>query len=74
MSKLARLVGERLREVRGDRTLTQVEKSSGVSASTWHRCENGGLPSIDSILLIGRNEGVSLNWLVLGIEPKALSK
>lgn len=59
-------IAERLREVRGDRTLVEFADSTGITRSTVNRCEMVGTPSIDTLVKIATTERINLNWLITG--------
>lgn len=63
--KLAKEIGERLVEVRGDRTLTGFAEEIGVWPATLTNYENGrNLPGAYFLQTVAEIEGVDLNWLV----------
>lgn len=55
-----RAIGERLREVRGQRTLAEFSEKVGVGRTTWSNYEAGRrLPSYEVLELLRRQEGVT---------------
>lgn len=62
---------ERLAElIRSEKPFTWA-KRLGISAATFNRMWNDGIPPKASVLiLIAKNTGVSLDWLLLGEEGK----
>ena len=61
-------IAARFAQLRGDRTYAQLAKSSKVSIAVLQRCESGRtLPSIENLILLATNEGVGIDWLLLGI-------
>lgn len=63
--------GERLRLARKDAGKSQTFMASMVSvnASTWNRWENNrSLPDLLDLQRIGSQCGLSLDWLVMGID------
>jgi transcriptional regulator with XRE-family HTH domain len=74
-SKLAREIGERITEVRGDRLQNEFAKAidvlpQNVSRWEWGEC----LPGVDMLLRICSKEKVSIAWLALGEGPKERAK
>jgi transcriptional regulator with XRE-family HTH domain len=58
-------VARRFATIRGDRSYPQFSKSSKVSISLLQRYETGaGLPSVENLILLASNEGVSIDWLL----------
>jgi transcriptional regulator with XRE-family HTH domain len=58
-------VARRFAALRGDRSYPQFSKSSKVSISLLQRYETGaGLPSVENLILLASNEGVSIDWLL----------
>ena len=64
-------LGERLIELRGDRSQSEWARQLGLgqqSISQWEA--DAGHPHINSIVIITEHEEVNLNWLVNGNGPK----
>lgn len=60
-------VGQRLREVRGTKTLNEFSEKLGVKASNISNIENGrSLMSVDLAIKISELYNVSLDWLLRG--------
>lgn len=58
-SETMRAIGERLREVRGERTLAEFTKNLGLARTTWSNYEAGRrLPSHEVMQLLERVEDV----------------
>ena len=62
-------IGERLKKVRGKISLVAFSDQFGYSYSYVRSCENGKKPSLEYLNEIVDFFGVSLNWLIYGIEP-----
>lgn len=65
-------IGERLKKVRGKISLAAFGDQFGYSYSYVRSCENGKKPSLEYLHEIVDFFGVSLNWLIYGIEPYSL--
>lgn len=65
-------IGERLKMVRGKISLVSFGEQFGYSYSYVRSCENGKKPSLEYLHEIVDFFGVSLNWLIYGIEPYSL--
>ena len=65
-------IGERLKKVRGKISLAAFGDQFGYSYSYVRSCENGKKPSLEYLHEIVNFFGVSLNWLIYGIEPYSL--
>jgi transcriptional regulator with XRE-family HTH domain len=63
-------LAERLKAVRGARTRVQFAVDLGVFQQNISRYEKGVAPHVDTLILLRREEGVDLNWLLTG-EPGA---
>ncbi len=62
-------ISERLIELAKTRTIRETAKLWGVSTATVSLyTKKGGMPSLDRSIVIANNEGVSLNWLAMGID------
>jgi transcriptional regulator with XRE-family HTH domain len=57
---------ERLAEVRAGRSQRQFARELGVFQQNVNRYENGTTPHTDFLIKLAVEEGVSLDWLLLG--------
>ena len=57
----------RLAMIRGDRSQRQFARDLGVFQQNVNRYEHGTTPAADFLMTIALKEGVSINWLLLGI-------
>ena len=57
----------RLAMIRGDRSQRQFARDLGVFQQNVNRYESGTTPAADFLMTIALKEGVSINWLLLGI-------
>jgi transcriptional regulator with XRE-family HTH domain len=77
MKKNHRKIGERIREIRKEKGLTQIEFSKilGITQDKLSKYENGrvGVP-IEIILKISDEFKISLDWLLKGKGPKISKK
>lgn len=72
-TRMAREVGERIAEVRGERSQREWSKETGIPQQSISYWEQGrGVPSAETLVRIARHEGVSLNWLFLGTGRKRM--
>ena len=62
-------VGERIRQVRGDRTQEDFAKSVGILQGTLSKYERGATPAPAVLLEIARVGGTSVEWLLTGQAP-----
>ncbi len=60
----------RLAEVRGSRSQRGWARELGVFQQNVNRYELGTAPHVDSLIDIALQEGVRLDWLLLGRGPK----
>ena len=68
-------VAKRLREVRG--TVPQIEfgETLGVAQNVVSRYERGRVrPPVEYLVAVSRKASVTLDWLILGQEPKSRGK
>lgn len=64
-------VGRRLTEVRGARTQVEFGRSLGVPQNFVSRYEHAkARPSVEYLAAVAELAGVTLDWLVLGYEPR----
>ena len=66
-------IGQRLKKIRGKISLTTFGDQLGYSYSYVRNCENGKKPSLEYLHTIVDFFGVSINWLMYGIEPMPIS-
>lgn len=59
-------MAERLSQVRGDRSQRQFARDLGVFQQNVNRYESGTTPHTDFLITLAMEEGVSLDWLLLG--------
>lgn len=64
-------MGQRLRALRESRGLSQVVVASAlrVAQNTISRIETSGTVSLDTLVLMARFYGVSIDYLILGEKP-----
>lgn len=67
-----REIAGRLAEIRGNRSQRQFAKDVGVFQQNVNRYEKGTIPHSDFLIRLALEEGVSLNWLLLGKGQKRL--
>jgi transcriptional regulator with XRE-family HTH domain len=66
--RLKKAVAERFAEVRAGRSYLRFAKDSKISTSLLQRYETGGgLPSVENLTLLAEREGISIDWLLLGV-------
>ena len=56
----------RLGQIRGDRSQRSFARELGVFQQNVNRYENGTTPHADFLITLALQEGVSLDWLLLG--------
>ena len=57
----------RLRKIlEGERSSSAFAKRAGLSQSGFHRIENGGEPTLKTIISIAKAANVSVHWLITG--------
>jgi transcriptional regulator with XRE-family HTH domain len=63
-------IGKRLKEMRLQKGYTQNEVANlaGVSVSYVKNIENGKKPSLNYLLSIVKNFGISFDWIILGVQ------
>lgn len=67
-------IGQRLNSLRGKKNLAEMGEILGVSAQQLSRIENDkSVPSLELILRICEHFGVTMDWLIRGVEPESLS-
>ena len=55
-----------------NRKQTEMARKVGVTSSAWSRWESGkGQPDLDKLFLIGSVFGLSLDYLILGIDTRS---
>ncbi|MCA9510693.1 MAG: helix-turn-helix domain-containing protein [Myxococcota bacterium] len=59
-------LASRIAEVRGARSQRQFARDLGVFQQNVNRYESGTTPHADFLVRIALEEGVSLDWLLLG--------
>lgn len=62
----------RLAEIRGSRSQRQFARDLDVFQQNINRYESGTTPAADFLMQIALKEGVSINWLLLGIGRKKI--
>jgi transcriptional regulator with XRE-family HTH domain len=63
-------IGTRLKIVRGKMTQQAFSEQFGISKSYVKKTEGGGKPSLEYLVDIAIKQGVSLDWLLIGVHPK----
>ena len=66
VSRLKRKLPERLAQVRGTRSQRQFARDLGVFQQNVNRYESGTTPHTDFLITLATEEGVSIDWLLLG--------
>ena len=66
LSRMKKKLPERLAEVRAGRSQRQFARELGVFQQNVNRYENGTTPHTDFLIKLAVEEGVSLDWLLLG--------
>jgi transcriptional regulator with XRE-family HTH domain len=66
LSRMKKLLPERLAEVRAGRSQRQFARELGVFQQNVNRYENGTTPHTDFLIKLAVEEDVSLDWLLLG--------
>jgi transcriptional regulator with XRE-family HTH domain len=66
VSRLKRKLPERLAQVRGTRSQRQFARDLGVFQQNVNRYESGTTPHTDFLITLATQEGVSIDWLLLG--------
>jgi len=61
-------IGERLRQIRGDKTLEEFAREFGTSNPSIYRYEQGRTPSTDFLLSLLK-KGVNIKWVLTGEGP-----
>ncbi len=77
MKKSHKNIGERIREIRKERKISQIEfsKTLGITQDKLSKYENGRIkPPIELLLSISEKFNISLNWLLMGKGDKYLKK
>lgn len=61
-------LGKRLATIRGERSQRGFARDLGVFQQNMNRYENqGNGPHVDFLIHLAQREGVSLDWLLLGV-------
>lgn len=63
-------VAKRIKDIRGNETLSEFGKKLGVAHTTVKRYEDGMLPSPEILWEIARLGGKGVDWLLTGAAPK----
>jgi len=66
VQRMKRKLGERISQVRGDRSQRQFARDLGVFQQNVNRYENGTTPHTDFLITLAIKERISLDWLLLG--------
>lgn len=64
----------RLREALGERSVAWLAKESGVTDASVRKYLNGSQPTIIPAVQLSSALGVTLDWLLAGIEPKSIEE
>ena len=62
-------VGERIRQIRAERTLDEFAKELGVKNPTVYRYETDRIPDAETLVHIADLGTVSVDWLLTGKNP-----
>ncbi len=66
VQRLKRRLAGRIAAVRGHRSQRRFASELGVFQQNVNRYENGTTPHADFLITLALQEGVSLDWLLLG--------
>lgn len=66
LSRMKKKLPERIAEIRAGRSQRQFARELGVFQQNVNRYENGTTPHTDFLIKLAVEEGVSLDWLLLG--------
>ena len=66
LERYKRGIQRRIAEVRGTRSQRLFARELGVFQQNVNRYENGTTPHADFLITLALQEGVSLDWLLLG--------
>jgi transcriptional regulator with XRE-family HTH domain len=66
VSRIKKKLPERLAQVRGTRSQRQFARDLGVFQQNVNRYESGTTPHTDFLITLATQEGVSIDWLLLG--------
>ena len=66
VSRIKKRLPERLAQVRGTRSQRQFARDLGVFQQNVNRYESGTTPHTDFLITLATQEGVSIDWLLLG--------
>ena len=66
LDRYKRQIPVRLERIRGDRSQRSFARDLGVFQQNVNRYENGTTPHADFLLTLAVQEGISLDWLLLG--------
>ncbi|MFQ5433179.1 MAG: helix-turn-helix domain-containing protein [Nitrospinota bacterium] len=66
-----KVVGKRIKSIRGGETLARFGQKIGVAHTTVRRYEQGMLPSPEILYAISRISGSSMSWLLTGVETES---
>ena len=66
LDRFKKQIPNRLERVRGDRSQRSFARDLGVFQQNVNRYENGTTPHADFLITLAVQEGISLDWLLLG--------
>lgn len=66
LEKQKKLIPARLQSVRGSRSQRSFARELGVFQQNVNRYESGTTPHADFLITLAVQEGISLDWLLLG--------
>jgi transcriptional regulator with XRE-family HTH domain len=66
LDRYKRQIQQRLAQIRGPRSQRSFARELGVFQQNVNRYENGTTPHADFLITLALQEGVSLDWLLLG--------
>jgi len=73
VARVRRGVAARVRKLRGERSRREFADATGLSYGTVERLENAEIGlSMESALRLHSTEGVSIDWLLLGVGRRKL--
>ena len=66
IERYKRGIQARIAKVRGRRSQASFARELGVFQQNVNRYENGQIPHVDFLIKLAINEGISIDWLLLG--------
>ena len=66
IERYKRGIQARIAKVRGRRSQASFARELGIPQQNVNRYENGQIPHADFLIILAINEGISIDWLLLG--------